>query len=175
MLVPRPASSCFFAIRSCSASYSSPGVGSLCSFDGSAASASRVGSVPAAFLNSAALPKENARRSREVLLLDFRLIAARCFAAGLSALGRGAAEVVGLGFWVEDPVFCTASSPAIVAGRDRGDGLRVLFPASGDGRSPWFTDFAWSWLEAWLVLDWLEAGRGEGVLRFADWWEKTLC
>lgn len=147
----------------------------MCSFDGSAASASRVGSVPAAFLNSAALPKENARRSREVLLLDFRLIAARCFAAGLSALGRGAAEVVGLGFWVEDPVFCTASSPAIVAGRDRGDGLRVLFPASGDGRSPWFTDFAWSWLEAWLVLDWLEAGRGEGVLRFADWWEKTLC
>lgn len=145
-------------------------MGSLCSFDGSVASPSAAGSGPAAFLNSAALPKENARRSLEVLLLDLRLIAARCFAAGLSALGSGEEEAAG--FWspAKDPVSRVAS-PAIVAGRESGDGLWARLTTSADGRRPGFIDLCCSCPEVWLAFEWFEPGRlvGDCALRLADW------
>ena len=153
MLVPRPPSSCFFAMRSCSALYSSLAVGSLCNFDGSAASPSATESAPAVFLNSAALPKENARRSLEVLLFDFRLMAARCFAAGLSVLGRVEVGVDGPCFPAEEPPSRVVSSPAIVAGRESGDGLWARLTASADGRSPGFVGLACSWPEEWLAFE----------------------
>src|SRR3569833_4599668 len=84
-----PASSCFWAIRACSASYSSSAVGSLWSLAGlgGAAEPSPASTGLAALRHSAALPKEKARRSRDDLPLrlpPFWLMADSCLTAGLS-------------------------------------------------------------------------------------------
>lgn len=181
MLLPIPAASCCSAILICSAS-SSVGGWSFCNLiDPIGSPLLLVPSIAPALLNSAALPNDSARRSREVLLFSlppFWLMAASCLAAGLScwlledaegSAGAGllsdlAAAVAGL---LDSP------SDSIVIGFDSGDGLAIRLAASVDELlGGMLTSFGWSWLvplwsegmESWAGLP---VGFGT-LLRLAD-------
>ena len=154
----------------------------MCSLDGSAVSVgSAEASPPAAFLKSAALPNEKARRSLDVLLRPLMLMAASCFAAGLSMLPLagpvGEASGDDPSAWAGAAGDCSAAaSLAMVAGWERGDGLATRLPASERPDEGVLAGLGESCLAApssWLFSD---EGRAAGVpvgidaLRLADWY-----
>lgn len=186
MLLPIPAASCSSAIRACSASSPSAG-GFCCDVDASEGPAlSLPPSAAPARLSSAALPKDKARRSLEVLLFNlppFWLMAASCLTAGLSnpafddsAAPFGVDGLAGAAAESLDPL--EPFSASIVTGFDSGDGLAIRLAASDEELlGGILTSFGESgFVEVWSEDSESWAGFPVGVgtlLRWADWIHKS--